>query len=155
MSMKAWAKTSMVLSNNVFRGECLLKDFFFFERKRLFFYQVLLAKYLISYIQKVIRKLCCEIFSCQAGGCSMIRDVDLCLSLLFAHTFVCRDHLMLWPHKWNIFPGCKHLAGGVFPNCILSRNTVVFTCTLMKPHSPNCKYLHGGMNESQPFSLKM
>lgn len=42
--------------------------------------------------QKVVKP---EIFQFRAGGCSAIRDADLCLSLLFARAFACRDHLML------------------------------------------------------------
>lgn len=103
----------------VFLFVCLFVGFFGF------FYQNILSQ--INFILKMTRKSRCEIFSCQAGGCSVIRDVDLCLSLLFAHAFACREPLMLWPHKWHIFPGWKHQAGGGWTDSILSRNTAVAT----------------------------
>lgn len=127
---------------------------FHFKKALFFLTKIFLAKYFINCIQKVTRKLCWDF--------SVAKQVDvqwlgmwICAFLCSLHTFVCRGHLMLWPHKWRFSPGCKHLVGGGCPDGIPSRNTAVATWTLMKPQSHNCKYLHGGMNESQPSSLKM
>lgn len=65
-------------------------EIFVFEKAFLFFLtKIFLARYSFIVFRRD-QKVLLRFFSCQAGGCSAIRDVDLCLSLLFAG-----DHLML------------------------------------------------------------
>lgn len=109
--------------------------------------------HIFNYLNSESRKLCWD-FSVAKQVDAQWLGMWICAFSALCTCFVCRDHLTLWPHKWHIFPGCKHLVGGGCPDSVPPRNAAAATQTWMKPQSRNCKYFCGVWMEVSPIHSK-